>query len=114
MAVPQVGSISWTVADGVVVLGLSAADVRAALEAHASGDSLAQASDYRSTFTLAGARGGNELYANLGGLLDAAGSAALGDLSPDVRDILSHVGALGLSLPAHDDRIEFHAMVTVR
>jgi hypothetical protein len=114
VAVPQVGSVSWAVSDGVVVLGLSAADVRAALDAHASGDSLAQAPDYRSTFTLAGTRGGNELYVNLGGLLDAAGSATLGDLSPDVRDILTHIGALGLSFPAHDNRVEFHAMVTVR
>lgn len=114
VAVPQVGNVSWAMSDGVIVLALSEADVGAVLEAHASGSSLSQTPGYRSTFTLAGSRGGNELYVDLGSLLDTAGSAVLGDLSPDVRDILTHVGALGLSVPAHNDHVEFHAMVTVR
>jgi hypothetical protein len=36
------------------------------------------------------------------------------NLPAETRDILQHVGAVGLTVPARDDRIEFHAIVTIR
>jgi hypothetical protein len=109
---PQVGTTSYAVSDGVVILGLSRDDVEAALTAHASNRTLAAAADYRSAFAALGAHGGHELYLDVPGLLAAMGGSL--NLSAETRDILQHVGAVGLTVPARDDRIEFHAIVTIR
>ncbi|MGZ6300431.1 MAG: DUF3352 domain-containing protein [Candidatus Limnocylindria bacterium] len=109
--VPQVGSVSFAVSDGVIVAGLTIADVRAALEAHASGKTLAASEGYTAAFDRAGGRGGNELY-----LVGAQLSALLGgfvDLPSDARDMLTHLGAFALAVPTHDNQIEIHATVTV-
>ena len=111
IADPQVGTLSYAIADGVIVAGLNADDVRAALEAHTSGKTLAASSAYQASFGRAGGRGGNELY------LDGARLAALIgtfiDVSGDARDMLTHLGALALAVPSHDNQIEIHATVTV-
>jgi hypothetical protein len=42
-------------------------------------------------------------------LLDASDA-----LSAETRDMLQHVGTVGISIPARDDRIELHAIATIR
>jgi hypothetical protein len=109
---PDTGSAAYAVSNGVVILALRAEDVRAALQAHAERKTLAGERDYRDAFAAIGVHGGNELYADVGSLLSALGSADA--LSSETRDILQHVGAVGVTIPAREDRIEFHAIVTVR
>jgi hypothetical protein len=109
--VPNVASFSYAMSDGVVIIGLSADDVASALTAHASGASLGASAGYQKTFATAGGRGGNELYLDLPRLLDALQATA--GLPADTRDILQHVTGLGVTVPAREDRIEFHAVVTI-
>jgi hypothetical protein len=111
-AIPQVGSLSWAMSDGVILAGLSYQDVAAALAARTSGDSLAQADRYRSAWQLAGGRGGNEAYVDIGSIVDSSGNA-LG-MTGDARDILLSIAALGMTAPARDDTSEVHAVLTVR
>lgn len=111
IVVPQVGSLSYAVADGVIVAGLTADDVRAALEAHSSGRTLAASSAYQAAFEGAGGHGGNELY--LDGTRLAALIGTLIDVPGDARDMLTHLGALALAVPSNDNQIEIHATVTV-
>ncbi len=110
--VPQVGSVSWAVSDGVIVAGLTAEDVAAALAAHASGQTLAANARYRAAWELAGDRGGNEAFVDIGAIVDASDDA-LGTTG-DARDILLTVGALGLTAPARDGNTELHIVLTVR
>ena len=110
--VPQVGSVSWAVADGVIVAGLTPEDVAAALAAHASGQTLAAGERYRAAWELAGDRAGNEAFVDIGAIVDASGDA-LGTTG-DARDILLTVGALGLTAPARDGNTELHIVLTVR
>ncbi len=117
IAIPQVGQMAYAVSGGIIVAGLSADDVAAALEAHASGETLGAATGYRAAFDVAGGRGGNELYLEgargvdlILGLLGQSTDS----LPADVRDILSQVGAVALSTPAEQNRIEIHATVTVK
>ncbi len=109
---PQVGSASYAMTDGVVIIGLTRDDVEASLAAHAAGRTLAGSAPYRDTFAAMSAHGGHELFVDVPGLLAAMGGSL--DVSAETRDILHHVGAVGLSVPARDDRIEFHAIVTIR
>lgn len=109
---PQVGAASWAAADGVIVAGLTPADVAAALAAHAGGQSLAASDRYRAAWALAGDRGGNEAFVDIGAIVDASGDA-LGTTG-DARDILLTVGALGLTAPARDGNTEVHIVLTVR
>ena len=111
ISLPQVGNASYAVADGVIVAALTADDVRAALEAHASGRTLASSPAYRSAFDEAGGRGGDELYLDGARLTTLIGTFI--DLSSDARDMLTHLGALALAVPRHDNQIEIHATVTV-
>ena len=68
--VPQVGSVTYAVQDGVVILGLDAADVAAALEAHAGGETLATDERYGAPFLeVTGASAGNELWADVATLV---------------------------------------------
>ena len=111
LTVPQVGSVSYSVAEGVVLLALRSDDIAAALAAHASGRSLLASDAYRATFDLAGARAGNELYLDVGSLLGPASD--LVGLDPETRAILEPIRTFGLSAPALEDRLQFNAMVTV-
>ena len=111
LSVPQIGSVSYTVAEGIVVLALSPDDVAAALAAHASGRSLAASEAYRATFDRAGARAGNELYVDVGSLLGSMSDLA--GLDAETRAILEPIRTFGLSAPALEDRLQFNAMVTV-
>jgi hypothetical protein len=112
VAVPQFGSVSYATTDEVVIFGLKPDDVKAALDAHGSDETLAAADAYRSTFDLAGARGGTELFvdiAALAGLVkDQIGA------SGDAGKILGQLGTLGVTVPARGDHYELHAVLTVK
>jgi Protein of unknown function (DUF3352) len=109
--VPDTGSAAYAIHDGVVILGLAVEDVAAAIEAKESGDSLASSDAYAATFELAGEHAGNELYLDVGAILDATQLAA--GLPSDARDILNQLGAIGFTAPPRDDRIDFRAVLTV-
>jgi Protein of unknown function (DUF3352) len=110
--VPQVGSLAYVVVDGVVVIGPDADSITAAVEAHRTGASLATADRYRAAFALAGARGGTELWLDVGGLVEMAG--AMAGLDPDARDILNQIGAFTMSAAPQGDHLELHAVLTVK
>jgi hypothetical protein len=112
--VPELGTVIYAVDQDVVVLGLSAEDVAAALTAHATGDSLAATERYRRAWDLAGERGGNELWVDAAALVDVAGDD-LG-VTGEARDILLQAGALAMTAPARPDeaRSDFHVVLTVR
>jgi hypothetical protein len=107
---PDTGSASYAVLDGVVVLGFSADDVRAAVEAH-DGESLAGSAAYEAAFEPIGGRAGSEVYVDVAALVDALGGSL--ELSEDGRDILSRIGTFALTIPSRPDQIEFHAALTV-
>lgn len=110
--VPEIGTLAYAMHQGVIVVGLSADDVAAALTAHLDGSSLAEDPRYRAAWELAGDRGGNEIWVDAGAMLDSAGES-LG-VTGDLRDILLQVGAIAMTAPAADDHSEFHFVVTVR
>lgn len=112
VSIPQLGQVSSAIRDGVVILGLRPADVAAALRAHASGSSLAASATYRAAFAAAGGQAGNALY--LSGDAAVALLATTLNLPTEVRDILNHLGAVALNVPVQQDRIEFHAIITVK
>jgi hypothetical protein len=112
MSVPELGDLSYTVREGVVIAGLTGADVVAAIDARDSGTSLADSARYRAAWELAGDRAGNELYLDVASLSELAGEQ-LG-LDGDARDILNTIGALALTAPARDDQSEFHLVLTIR
>lgn len=110
--VPQLGRVAYAVRNGVVVAGLSEADVTAALAAEAGGGTLADSERYRAAWELAGDRAGNELWVDAAALVDAAESE-LG-VTGEARDILLEIGAVAMTAPARRDRSEFYVVVTVR
>ena len=110
--VPQIATIAYAMTDGVVVLGLDGEAVAATIQAHASGNTLAHADAYDRPFRIAGGRGGNELWVNAAGLIEFAGEIL--DLGTEPRDILNQIGTLVMTAPAHDDRLEFHTVLTVK
>ena len=109
--VPEFGEVAYTVVDGLVILALSADDVRAAITANETGDNLAATDAYVRTFELAGERAGNEIYVDLGAALEATGAAE--SLPTDARDILNRLDTIGFTAPANEDRVEFRAVLTV-
>jgi len=116
MTIPQVGQLAYAISNGVVVAGLSSDDVAAALNAHASGKTLGASPGYRAAFEVAGGRGGNELYVEgsraadiVLGILGRPADA----LPAEIRDILSHVGAVAMTIPAGQNEIRIYATVTV-
>jgi hypothetical protein len=111
LMVPDLGSASYAVTGDVIVIGLSVDDVRAAIEANASGATLAASDAYERSFAAAGAHGGTEIYVDVASLSGAAGELLA--LPDDARDILSGIGTFALTLPSRDDQIEFHAVLTV-
>jgi hypothetical protein len=116
VTIPQVGQLAYAISGGVVVAGLSGDDVAAALSAHASGKTLGASPGYRAAFEVAGGRGGNELYVEgsraadiVLGILGRPADA----LPAEIRDILSHVGAVAMTIPAGQNEIRIYATVTV-
>lgn len=109
---PDLGSAAYAFSDGVVVIGLDAAAVEQALQAHGERRTLAGKQQYTATFQAIGAHGGSELYLDVPALLGPLGRVI--DLSGETRDMLQHVGAVGVTIPTRDDRIEIHAIVTIR
>jgi hypothetical protein len=112
VVVPQIGTVAYAVLDGVLVLGLDPADVGAALEAHAAGETLAEDDRYRAPFELAGPHVGNELWVDLPSLVDAL--AGILDPGTELRDILHQIGELATSATASDDRLEINGVLTVK
>ena len=112
VAVPQVGRLAYALVDGVVLAALDKADLAAALEAHASGDTLAADPRYAPTFAVAGAHAGNELWVDIPDLLDAA--TGIFDPGSELRDILHQIGELAMSASTVDDHLEIHAVLTVK
>lgn len=111
VAVPQLGDVAYARVEDVLILALSADDVRAAIDAHETGTSLGTHEAFRRTFELAGGRAGNEIYADIGGILELFGVAEA--LPADARAILAQIGAFGVTAPSRGDQIEFHAVLTV-
>jgi hypothetical protein len=109
--VPDVATIAWTRAEGLLILGLRPEDVAAAVRAHDSGEALGATDAYRRTFEVAGARAGNEAWVDVQAAIRLLGADA--DLPQDARDILGQIGAFGFTAPSRSDQIEFHAVVTV-
>ncbi|MGZ6300309.1 MAG: DUF3352 domain-containing protein [Candidatus Limnocylindria bacterium] len=112
VTVPGIGTVAYAEQDGVVLVGLHAADVAAAVEAHARGEVLAGDDRYRVPFELAGARAGDELWADVPSLVD--GLAGIFDPGSELRDILHQIGELAISAAAGDDRLEIHGVLTVK
>ena len=112
VTVPGIGRLASAIADGVVVLAFDPADVAASLEAHASGKTLASDDRYRAPFKIAGTHAGNELWADVPGLLDVATS--IFDPGSELRDILHQIGELAMSASASGDHLEVHGVLTVK
>jgi hypothetical protein len=112
VSVPQIGTVAYAVLDGVVIVALDAADVAAALEAHAAGQTLASDDRYKAPFELTGAHAGNELWADIPTLID--GLAGIFDPGSEVRDILHQIGELVIIATATDDRLEINGALTVK
>ena len=111
--VPQVGAVSWAVADELIVLGLTPDDVGAVLEAGAASSTLGGSDLYRYTF--AGAdRGGTELFIDLNPFVPLFLEQAGEGMPPETADILEHIESFGLTTPSRPDRFEFHATLTIR
>ncbi|MEP7040641.1 MAG: DUF3352 domain-containing protein [Chloroflexota bacterium] len=112
LAIPQIGTIAFAVVDGVVVVGLDADDVAAALRAHAAGETVGGSQRYRTAFVLAGGRAGNEIWADVPSGVDAL--AGIFDPGSELRDILHQIGELAISATATDDRLEIDGVLTVK
>ena len=111
LTIPQVGDIAYAAGDGIIILGLGADDVSAAFQSHADGRALAGDDRYIRTFEVAGERAGNEVFVDIGAVVDLLGATIA--LPDDARDILSRIGSFGFTAPSRDDQLEFHAVLTV-
>lgn len=111
VTMPDVGEVAYVVTDRIVIIALGPDDVRAALDAHEAGTSLAATEAYQKTFEIAGTRAGNEAFVNVNAVVELMDSS--GDLSKDARDILGQIGTFGFTAPSRDNQIEFHAVLTV-
>jgi hypothetical protein len=111
VSVPGMIDLSWAVSNGVIAMALDPDAVGAAIDAHRSGRSLAGSDGYRTTFGLLDQHAGNETFLVARGLLELA--AAAGELSPDMRAMLEPIRALGFTMPARDDRLEFHLVIPI-
>jgi hypothetical protein len=112
VVVPQIGRVAYAMADGVVLLGLDPSDVAAALEAHRNRTTLLDDDRYRSPFELTPGHAGNEFWAEIPGLTDAA--ATIFNPGSELRDILHQIGELAVSASASGDRLEIHGVLTVK
>lgn len=107
----DLGSLAYAVMDEVIIVGLGAEGVEAAISAHESGDSLLATDEYTAAYALAGTRSGNEVIVDPAVLLALFGIG--GELPPDARDILEQLGVVAITLPDRGDHLEFHAVLTV-
>lgn len=107
----DLGALAYAVTDEVIIIGLGAEGVEAALSAHETGDTLASTDEYTAAYELAGTRSGNEVLVDPEVLLALLGFG--GELPSDARDILAQLGAVAITLPARGDYLEFHAVLTV-
>ena len=105
-----IASLSYALADDVVLLGLEPAGIEAALAARAGGQTLADLDAYRGAFELAGERAGNEIFMDPAVLFQLLGLAD--GLPSDARDILAELGAFAVTIPDRGDHLEFHAVLT--
>jgi Protein of unknown function (DUF3352) len=110
--VPDLGSVSWALRGGVVVVGFDPADIESALLANDSDETLAMTEGYRHAWQLTGVRAGNEAYLDVGWLVDALGGSI--SLPDDGRDILHSISSLAITAPAHEDETELHLILTAR
>ncbi len=115
VTVPDLGEIAYAMVDGIVIAGLSVDDVLEAVGVHeGEEDSLSNSPAYLDAFRLAGEHGGTAAFANLGALIEVGVLAEAGvGLPDDARDILSQLGAFGITFLPRADFIEFHAAITV-
>jgi hypothetical protein len=111
ITIPETVEITYAVVDGIIIAGLSTADVDAAIASHESGRTLGSSEAYTSTFDVAGTRAGNEAYVDVGALLTLVGDPV--ELPDDARDILLQVGTAAFTAPSRQDQIEFHAVLTI-
>jgi hypothetical protein len=111
IAIPDTGEVAFGVVDGVVVIGLSTADVAAVAESRSTGFTLDAASAYQQAFDVAGVRAGTEVFVDVGTVGGLLG--LLVELPDDARDILSGLGAFALTIPTEPNQIEFRAVLTV-
>ena len=111
LSIPGVGEIAYTAGDGIIIIGLGVEDVSVALQAHADGQVLSADERYMQTFDVAGVRAGNELFVDIGAVVDLLGATLA--LPDDARDILAQIGSFGFTAPSRDDHLEFHAVLTV-
>lgn len=111
LSIAEAGDVAYAVSDGIIIIGLGAEDVSAAIQAHADGQALAGNERYAQTWDVAGERAGNEVFVDIGAIVDLLGPTL--DLPDDVRDILSQIGSFGFTAPSRDDQLEFHAVLTV-
>lgn len=111
LTLPDIGEVSYTLTEGIIVIGLGSESVQAAVEAHADGTGLGSSEAYRRTFEVAGERAGNEGWVDVGALVTLLELDA--ELPEDARDILGQIGTFGFTAPSRDDEIEFHAVLTV-
>ena len=95
----------------MIILGLGAEGVDAAVSAHESGENLASTDEYAAAWALAGTRSGNEVMMDPRALLSILGLG--GELPSDARDILAQLGAVAITLPDRGHHLEFHAVLTV-
>lgn len=112
LALPDTGSASYAVVDGIVILGMSPEDVHAAIEAHADGATLSNSAPYVAGFEPMDVRAGNEAWINVATLVEGFGVGL--ELPDDGRDILSRIGTFALTIPSRNDQIEFHVALTVK
>ena len=111
LSIAEVGDIAYAIGDGIIIIGLGVEDVSAALQAHTEGEALAGNERYVQTFDVAGVRAGNEAFVDISAVVELLGGTL--DLPDDARDILAQVGSFGFTAPSRDDRLEFHAVLTV-
>ncbi|MCA1569539.1 MAG: DUF3352 domain-containing protein [Chloroflexi bacterium] len=111
LTIPGAVEVVYAIQDGIIIIGLGIDDVTGALRAHADGRALAGTDRYTRTFEVAGERAGNEAFVDVDAVVDLLGESL--ELPDDARDILEQIGSFGFSAPSRDDRIEFHAVLTV-
>ncbi|MEX0710396.1 MAG: DUF3352 domain-containing protein [Chloroflexota bacterium] len=110
--IPEVASLAYGIVDGVVVIGLDAGAVAAAVAARLDDATLAAVERYTAPFALIGTHAGNELWVNLSGLLDA--SPDFIDPGSDFRDILHQIGELAAAAAASGDHLKVRSVLTVK
>ncbi len=111
VSIPAAVEVAYAVRDGIIIIALGAEQVASALQAHAGGETIAGSDRYARTFEVAGERAGNEVFMDVGAVVDLLGPTI--GLSDDTLDILGQIGSFGFTLPSRDDQVEFHAVLTV-